>query len=126
MLEDYFDFLTPDDIRLRGTRIGIESVLCPLWPTCAPLKRRPRLLACLQSITCVSEPRHKSQTRGSLLPLKYHTPAQYLLDEHRPRACLTCSLSSDMAHKPFLTAPCEAIVDYIANENGPPLIERWA
>lgn len=27
MLEDYFDFLTPDDIRLKGSRIGIESIL---------------------------------------------------------------------------------------------------
>ncbi len=26
-LEDYFDFLDPHDIRLRGSRIGIESVL---------------------------------------------------------------------------------------------------
>jgi uncharacterized protein (DUF433 family) len=26
-LEDYFDFLAPDDIRLKGTRVGIESVL---------------------------------------------------------------------------------------------------
>jgi uncharacterized protein (DUF433 family) len=26
-LEDYFDFLAPDDIRLKGHRIGIESVL---------------------------------------------------------------------------------------------------
>ncbi len=26
-LEDYFDFLRPDDIRLRGHRIGIESIL---------------------------------------------------------------------------------------------------
>ncbi|MBI2939018.1 MAG: DUF433 domain-containing protein [Chloroflexi bacterium] len=26
-LEDYFDFLTPDDIRLRGHRIGIETIL---------------------------------------------------------------------------------------------------
>jgi uncharacterized protein (DUF433 family) len=26
-LEEYFDFLRPDDIRLKGTRIGIESVL---------------------------------------------------------------------------------------------------
>ena len=26
-LEEYFDFLAPDDIRLRGTRIGIESLL---------------------------------------------------------------------------------------------------
>jgi uncharacterized protein (DUF433 family) len=26
-LEDYFDFQAPDDIRLKGHRIGIESVL---------------------------------------------------------------------------------------------------
>jgi uncharacterized protein (DUF433 family) len=26
-LEDYFDFLAPDDIRIKGRRIGIESVL---------------------------------------------------------------------------------------------------
>ncbi|MDY6782389.1 MAG: DUF433 domain-containing protein [Cyanobacteriota bacterium] len=26
-LEDYFNFLRPDDIRLKGTRIGIETVL---------------------------------------------------------------------------------------------------
>ena len=26
-LEDYFDFLAEDDIRLRGTRVGIETIL---------------------------------------------------------------------------------------------------
>jgi uncharacterized protein (DUF433 family) len=26
-LEDYFDFQAPDDIRIKGHRIGIESVL---------------------------------------------------------------------------------------------------
>ncbi len=26
-LEEYFDFLAPDDIRLKGTRIGIETIL---------------------------------------------------------------------------------------------------
>jgi uncharacterized protein (DUF433 family) len=26
-LEDYFDFLAPEDIRIRGTRVGIETVL---------------------------------------------------------------------------------------------------
>lgn len=26
-LQDYFDFLSSDDIRIKGTRIGIESVL---------------------------------------------------------------------------------------------------
>lgn len=27
LLEDYFDFLAPDDIRLKGHRIGIETIL---------------------------------------------------------------------------------------------------
>lgn len=26
-LEDYFDFLEPNDIRIKGTRVGIESIL---------------------------------------------------------------------------------------------------
>ena len=26
-VEEYFDFLAPDDIRIKGSRIGIESVL---------------------------------------------------------------------------------------------------
>lgn len=26
-MENYFDFLGPDDIRIRGTRVGIETVL---------------------------------------------------------------------------------------------------
>jgi uncharacterized protein (DUF433 family) len=26
-LEDYFDFLADDDIRVKGTRVGIESIL---------------------------------------------------------------------------------------------------
>lgn len=26
-LEDYFDFLSPDDIRIKGHRIGIEDIL---------------------------------------------------------------------------------------------------
>lgn len=27
LLEDYFEFLAPDDIRVKGTRVGIESIL---------------------------------------------------------------------------------------------------
>ena len=26
-LEDYFDFLAPDDIRVKGTRVGVETIL---------------------------------------------------------------------------------------------------
>ena len=27
LLEDYFDFLAPNDIRIKGTRVGIETIL---------------------------------------------------------------------------------------------------
>jgi hypothetical protein len=30
-LEDYFDFLSPTDIRLKGHRIGIDTVLSYYW-----------------------------------------------------------------------------------------------
>ena len=26
-IEEYFDYLAPDDIRIKGTRVGIESIL---------------------------------------------------------------------------------------------------
>ncbi len=31
-LEDYFDFLAPDGIRIKGHRIGIETVLYDYLP----------------------------------------------------------------------------------------------
>ena len=27
LLEDYFSFLSPDDIRIKGTRVGIETII---------------------------------------------------------------------------------------------------
>jgi hypothetical protein len=27
LLEDYFDFLSPDDIRIKGHRIGIQDII---------------------------------------------------------------------------------------------------
>ena len=32
-LEDYFDFQAPNDIRLKGTRIGIETILYDFHPS---------------------------------------------------------------------------------------------
>ncbi|NMF86736.1 DUF433 domain-containing protein [Nodosilinea sp. P-1105] len=40
-LEDYFDFLAPDDIRLKGTRVGIETVLYDFIHRC----RTPEAIA---------------------------------------------------------------------------------
>jgi uncharacterized protein (DUF433 family) len=36
-LEDYFDFLAPNDIRLKGHRIGIETILYDyIYRSCSP------------------------------------------------------------------------------------------
>lgn len=36
-LEDYFNFVTPHDIRLKGTRVGIETILYDfLYRSCSP------------------------------------------------------------------------------------------
>lgn len=36
-LEDYFSFLAPNDIRLKGTRVGIETVLYDfIYRSCSP------------------------------------------------------------------------------------------
>ncbi|NET57777.1 MAG: DUF433 domain-containing protein [Symploca sp. SIO2E6] len=44
-IEEYFDFLAPNDIRVKGTRVGIESILyqyiqCKLSPEEIELKFR--------------------------------------------------------------------------------------
>ena len=44
-LESYFDFLSPDDIRVRGHRIGIDDILGlyleGYWPMKLPPSSRP-------------------------------------------------------------------------------------
>ena len=42
-LEDYFNFLTPNDIRLKGTRIGIETIL---YDYIAGLPRWQKAITC--------------------------------------------------------------------------------
>ncbi|WP_204105561.1 MULTISPECIES: DUF433 domain-containing protein [Spirulina sp. CCY15215] len=47
-LEDYFDFQRPDDIRLKGTRVGIENVLYEyLYRSRTP----EEIVSCFSSIT---------------------------------------------------------------------------
>jgi uncharacterized protein (DUF433 family) len=41
-LEEYFDFLSPEDIRIRGTRVGIESVLLAYLRGASPEEIRER------------------------------------------------------------------------------------
>ncbi|MDZ7970482.1 MAG: hypothetical protein RM368_37090 [Nostoc sp. DedSLP03] len=43
-LEDYFNALAPDDIRLKGTRIGIESILYEYIYRCILKKRIENLI----------------------------------------------------------------------------------
>ena len=37
-LEDYFNFLAPNDIRLKGTRIGIETILYDFIYKLSPIR----------------------------------------------------------------------------------------
>ena len=39
-LEDYFDFLAPDDIRIKGHRIGIETILYEVHPSSSTGRER--------------------------------------------------------------------------------------
>jgi len=36
VLEDYFEFLSPDDIRIKGHRIGIDNVISYYQQGCTP------------------------------------------------------------------------------------------
>ncbi len=35
-LNEYFDFIDPDDIRIKGTRVGIETVIDEYLHACSP------------------------------------------------------------------------------------------
>ncbi|MBD2152788.1 DUF433 domain-containing protein [Pseudanabaena sp. FACHB-1277] len=69
LLEDYFDFLNPDDIRIKGHRIGIQDVikyyLCgyspeeileelPSWHWFRPMRSRKSYSARSVGICCQS------------------------------------------------------------------------
>lgn len=53
-LEDYFDFLAPNDIRIAGTRIGIETVLSEFIHRA----RTPEEIACTYHPSLTLVPRH--------------------------------------------------------------------
>jgi hypothetical protein len=40
-LKSYFEFLSPDDIRIKGTRVGIETVLDDYLNGSSPERLRP-------------------------------------------------------------------------------------
>ncbi|NEQ38640.1 MAG: DUF433 domain-containing protein [Okeania sp. SIO3I5] len=42
-LEDYFEFLNPDDIRIKGHRIGIDDVIAYYWKGYTPEKIQTEL-----------------------------------------------------------------------------------
>ncbi|WP_199249949.1 DUF433 domain-containing protein [[Phormidium] sp. ETS-05] len=47
-LEDYFDFQRPDDIRLKGTRVGIENIL---YEYIYRARTPEEIVTCFSSIT---------------------------------------------------------------------------
>ncbi|SRR6266496_3699769 len=50
-LEDYFDFFAPDDIRLKGSRVGIETVLYDFIHRC----RTPKEIAASYPTTTLEQ-----------------------------------------------------------------------
>jgi hypothetical protein len=64
-LEDYFDFLAPDDIRLKGTRVGIETILT---------ERNKRLPEIAESLFKVGD---KTDFKRLLIPCASYLDAAY-------------------------------------------------
>ena len=64
LLEDYLDFLSPDDIRIKGHRLGIDTVLEPYLDGYSPEEIAalyPELG--LEKTVSIDEPVHKYRLR---------------------------------------------------------------
>jgi len=62
-MEDYFDFLSPDDIRIKGTRVGIETVLDDYLDGASPeeIAARYRTLTLEQVYATITYYLHKQE-----------------------------------------------------------------
>jgi len=85
-LEDYFDFLSPDDIRIRGHRVGIQTVLLDYLKGASPEEISCRYCALkleeiYATITCYW---HKQEEVDAYLKryLAYCEEAQRQYDQH--------------------------------------------
>ena len=88
-LEDYFDLLAPNDIRIKGSRIGIESVLYEYIHnarTAEEIKQRFDTLTLEQVYAAILYYLHDPETVGAYLAnhLEYSRKARAEYDRNPP------------------------------------------
>ncbi|MBI3948795.1 MAG: DUF433 domain-containing protein [Armatimonadetes bacterium] len=87
-LEDYFDFQTPDDIRIKGHRIGIETVLLDYLEGATPeeISCRYRSLTLEEIYATITYYWHRQGEVDAYLKrhLEYCEEAQRRFDENPP------------------------------------------
>jgi uncharacterized protein (DUF433 family) len=92
-LEGYFDFLTPNDIRIKGSRIGIESVLYEYIHnarTAEEIKQRFNTLTLEQVYATILYYLHDQEMVGAYLAnhLEYCRKARAEYDRNPPSGAL--------------------------------------
>ena len=86
-LESYFDFLSPDDIRIKGTRVGIETVLDDYLSGASPeeIAARYRTLTLEQVYaTATYYLRHREEVDAYLARWRAYTEAAWQEQQRNP------------------------------------------
>ena len=86
-LESYFDFLSPDDIRIKGTRVGIETVLDDYLNGASPeeIAARYRTLTLEQVYATVTYYlRHREEVDAYLARWRAYTEAAWQEQQRNP------------------------------------------
>lgn len=91
-LESFFEFLSEDDIRIKGTRVGIETVLDDYLSGSSPeeIAARYRSLSLEQVYTTITYYLHHRQSVDTYLEAwrRYTTQAEQEYDRNPPVAAL--------------------------------------
>lgn len=86
-LEKYFDFLSPDDIRIKGTRVGIETVLDDYLSGASPeeIAARYRTLTLEQVYATITYYlHHREQVEAYLEAWRAYTETAWQEQERNP------------------------------------------
>ena len=86
-MENYFEFLSPDDIRVKGTRVGIETVLDDYLGGASPeeIAARYRTLTLEQVYATITYYLHKQEEIDKYLERwRAYTDAAWQEQQHNP------------------------------------------
>lgn len=86
-LKDYFEFLSPDDIRIKGTRVGIETVLDDYLSGASPeeIAARYRTLTLEQVYATITYYlRNREETEAYLNRWRAYTEAAWQEQQRNP------------------------------------------